>query len=308
MISRNVNKRVIAQTLKNILSVVFGTVILAAGTAVFLFQFDLVTGGISGLAIVIGELLGGAVSRDLTVAVLTWAAFLAGLAVLGRSFALKTLISTVVYPPALALFSLLLSDGVLGGYFLIGDGAHSDIAYIVASAAGGAMVGLGCALSFVGGGSTGGVDVIALIICKLFPKLKSSRIIFVTDAAVILLGAFVIRDLVITLLGIFSSFVASVIIDKLFPGGQRAFIANIISEHHEKISDLIIKRLDRTTSAISITGGYSGEEKKMLMVTFSAREYTELLSIVSISDPCAFITIHSAHKIGGEGWSSQPQH
>lgn len=305
MINLNVNKKVIARTLKNILLVVSGTVILAAGTAVFLFQFDLVTGGISGLAIVIGELLGGAVSRDLIVTVLTWTAFFAGFAVLGRSFALKTLISTIVYPPALALFSLLLSEGVFDGYFLIGSGTHSDIAYIVASAAGGAMVGLGCALSFVGGGSTGGVDVIALITCKIFPKLKSSRMIFITDATIILLGAFVIRDFIITLLGIFSSFVASVIIDKLFPGGQRAFIANIISNHPDKISELIIKRLERTTSAITITGGYSGEEKTMLMVTFSAREYTDLLSIVSICDPCAFITIHSAHKIGGEGWSSQ---
>lgn len=303
MINLNIDKQALTKNLKNIFLVISGTVILAAGTAIFLFPFGLVSGGVSGLSIILEQAFRGILSRDAFAAILTWISFFAGLIVLGRDFAFKTLISTIVYPPALSLFSLILSDGVLGGYFMIGSGAHSDIAYIVASAAGGAMVGIGCALSFMSGGSTGGVDVIALIACKIFPKLRSSRAIFIVDSTIILLGAFVIHDLVVTLLGIFSCFIAAAIIDRLFPGGQRAFIANIISAHPEKISELIITRLNRTTTSISITGGYSGESKKMLMVTFSAREYTDLLAIVKNTDPSAFITVHSAHKIGGEGWS-----
>ena len=297
------NKKNILKTAKNVLLVIAGTVMVAAGTSVFLFPFGLVSGGVAGISIILERLMNGIVSQSVIASILTWVAFLAGFSVIGRNFAIKTLISTIVYPPALALFNFLISAEAFNGYFTLNGGTHHDIAYIIASVAGGALIGLGCALSFIGGGSTGGIDVIALIICKLFPKFHSSRVLFLTDATIIVLGAFIIQDLVITVLGVCSAFISSTIIGKLFPGGQRAFIANIITSHPDEISNLVITRLHRTTSEISIIGAYSGEEKKMLMVTFSVREYTELLNIVNQADPTAFITVHSAHKIGGEGWS-----
>ena len=298
------NKKAFIKTLKNFLLVIIGTITVSAGTSIFLFQFHLVSGGVAGISTILEKITNGFVSQSVFASVLTWVAFLAGFMVIGRDFAIKTLVSTIVYPPALAFFNFLIEGKVFNGYFILQESAHADIAYIIAAVAGGSLVGLGCALSFLGGGSTGGIDVIALILCKLFPKLRSSRILFVTDATIILLGAFVIQDMVVTILGIFSAFISATIIDKLFPGGQRAFIANIITVVPEKMSELVINKLHRTTSSITITGGYSGEEKKMLMVTFSAREYANLLKIINEVDPSAFITVHSAHKIGGQGWNS----
>lgn len=306
MINLNLNKKSIAKTLKNFLLVIAGTVTVAAGTSIFLFPFDLVSGGVAGISIVLEEIFNGVISQSIIASILNWVAFFAGFLVIGRDFAIKTLVSTIVYPPALAFFNFLVDARVFDGYFVLKESVHADIAYIVASVAGGALIGLGCALSFIGGGSTGGIDVVALIACKLFPKLRSSRVLFFNDATIIILGAFVIKDVVITLLGIVSAFIAAIIIDKLFPGGQRAFIANIITSQPDRISELVIKELHRTTSSISIVGGYSGEEKKMLMVTFSTREYNQLMNIVNSTDPYAFITVHSAHKIGGQGWTPDP--
>ena len=298
------DRKAFIKTLKNFLLVIFGTFTVSAGVAIFLFQFHLVSGGVAGISTILEQITNGFISQSAFASILTWAAFLAGFMVIGRDFALKTLVSTIVYPPSLAFFNFLIDSRVFNGYFILHEGAHEDIAYIIAAVAGGSLIGLGCALSFLGGGSTGGIDVIALILCKFFPKLRSSRILFVTDATIILLGAFVIQDMVITILGIFSAFISATIIDKLFPGGQRAFIANIITAEPEKMSEHIINRLHRTTSSITITGGYSGEEKKMLMVTFASREYTNLLKIINDVDPGAFVTVHSAHKIGGQGWNS----
>ena len=86
------------RALKNLLLVVSGTLVLALGTAVFVIPFDLVVGGVSGFAIVISHALDGALSADLLITLLTWAFFFLGLFVLGKSFAVKTLISTVIYP------------------------------------------------------------------------------------------------------------------------------------------------------------------------------------------------------------------
>jgi len=127
-------------------------------------------------------------------------------------------------------------------------------------------------------------------------------VIFVIDAAAVLLGMFVIGDTVLTLLGIITALVSAAAVDKIFLGGTRAFAAQIVSEKHDAINRAIIERLKRTTTLIDVTGGYSGNPKKMLSVSFSYTQYSELVKIVSSIDKTAFVTIHRAHEIGGEGW------
>ena len=294
----------IIRIFKNFGLTFIGTVIDALGTAVFLVPFNLVAGGMSGIAIVINLFVDSElISVELIVAVLSWTLFFLGLIVLGRSFAAKTLLSTIVYPPALMLFGFLVSPDVVEGYFYLAGSEHPEIALITASLVGGALVGAGCALAFLGGGSTGGVDVISFIICKIFPRLRSSKVIFCVDSTIVLLGALATKNMIITLLGITTAFVSSLVIDKLFLGGQRAFVANIISENYEEINRLVIERLNRTTTISEVTGGYSGNRKHLVTVSFTMRQYSELISVINKADKSAFVTVHSAHEINGEGWT-----
>lgn len=290
--------------LKNIALTVIGTLILAAGTAIFILPFDLVAGGVSGLAIVVKRLLPMEwITIDLIVTVLTWLLFLIGFLVLGKGFALKTLISSIVYPVGISLFLRLADPNVFGGFFSLQASAHSDIALLLGASIGGALVGVGCAVTFLGGGSTGGVDIIAFTLCKIFKRWKSSVVIFAIDAAVILLGMFVIGDFVLTLLGVFSAFVSAVMVDKVFLGGSRGFIAHIVTEKYDEINSGVIERLERTTTMVDVIGGYSGEGKKMMMVSFTMSQYAELVNIIHKNDKNAFVTIHRAHEINGEGWT-----
>ncbi len=294
----------ILRTAKNSLLVVVGTLVLAFGAAVFTIPFDLVTGGISGIAIILNKIVKVEfVTVDLLITVLTWTTFVLGAIILGKSFALKTLISSITYPFAVSLFLRLASPEVLGGYLYLQGSSHGDLALILGAVVGGGLVGIGCALAFLGGGSTGGVDIIAFIICKFFPRLKSSKVIFVIDAAVVTLGIFIINDIVISLLGILSATVSAVMIDKVFLGGKRALVAKIISEKYDEINRLVIEKMDRTTTILDVTGGYSLKNKKMLMVSFTMREYPTIMSIIDNADKYAFVTIHRAHEINGEGWT-----
>lgn len=289
--------------------VIIGTVILAFGSAVFLIPFDLVMGGTSGIAIIIKSMFPEGISPDtaeayvnIAVAVITWSLFFVGLIFLGRDFAAKTLLSTIVYPLAFPLLTKLVSPDVLDGFFYLQGSEHTELALVFAGVVGGILLGAGCAIAFLGGGTTGGTDIIAFLIGKFFPKLKISQITFFVDFTIILLGIFAVNDLILSGIGVLSAYVSSLVIDKVFLGGKTAYVALIVTTAPEEISRDVIKILDRTTTIMDCKGAYSGENKNLVMISFTMREYREILSIVSKYDKKAFISVDKAHEVSGEGW------
>lgn len=289
------------QIIKGIVLTVLGTLLLSIGTAVFILPYGLVTGGISGLAIIASSVI--PLTKELLITVITVALYVFGAIFLNKSFAAKTLLSTIVYPIGVAVFSKIASPDFLRGFFYIPASEYSEIGILLAALFGGIFIGAGCAITFIGGGSTGGVDIIAFIICKYFKKVKSSAAIFVIDALIIIVGAFVSHNIVITLLGIICAFVTAIVIDKMFLGQTRAFVANIVSTEHERINRSIIEKLDRTTTVIDTVGGYTGNKGKMLVVSFTMNQYAGLINIINQCDKYAFVTIYPAHEINGEGFT-----
>ena len=301
---RKFDRSELLRACKNIALVVFGTAVLAFATGVFIIPFELVSGGMVSMGIILNKLIPVEfITVDMYITAITWMFFFIGLFVLGRDFAMKTIISTVLYPPLLSLFMRLASPDVLDGFLYLGDSEHGAIGLLLAAIFSGAGVGAGCAITFLGGGSTGGVDIIALSIAKYSKKIRSSVVIFAIDASLVVIGMFVIKDFIISLLGIVSAYLAANVIDRIFLGRSRAFIANIISDKYEQINEAIIENVHRTTTVISVVGGYTKSPKHMLMVSFTMRQYAELIAAVNRIDKNAFITVHGAHEINGEGWT-----
>lgn len=297
-------KKEIWNQVRNILLVVAGTIVLAFGTAVFILPFNLVAGGMSGLAIVIDALIPAEfLTVDLIITILTWGLFLLGFLIFGKDFAAKTLISAIVYPVGTSLFLKLTEPDVLGGLFCLAQSPYDELPLILAATVGGALVGAGCAITFFGGGSTGGTDIIAFILCKIFKRLKSSTAMFLTDVTIVLLGVFLTKDLILSLLGVVSAMIIAIMIDKIFLGGTSAFVAQIVTDYGEEVNRAIIDDANRTTTIFEVKGGYSGKNKQMLTITFSIRHYALLMDIVHRVDPAAFITVWRAHEIRGEGWT-----
>ncbi len=305
-------KRDVLRFIKNTLLVVLGTGILAFGTGLFLIPFDLITGGVSGIGIALKEVIPdttpiiGSFGAETYASILVWVLFFFGLIFLGKHFALQTLVSTIVYPFFLSFGIWLAGSDILGGFFNLHSEMYmqyENVSIILATVFGGVLVGAGSALTFIGGGSTGGSDIIPLVICKYFRKLNTSVMIFITDASIVVLGMFAVRNLVISLLGIVAAFICAIVVDKLFLGESSAFIAQVVSSKYDAINRAIIKQMNRTTTITTATGGYTGEERKMIMVTFSVRQYAIFSAIVSAIDKNAFITLHRAHEISGDGWT-----
>ncbi len=300
--------------MKNFALVVLGTIVLGLGCAIFFDPFDLVAGGVTGISIAIGRLisvewvvlplLGKTGVVTLLVYAISWVLFFLGLAFLGKDFALKTLVSTILYPVSFHLFGLLVKNNVFNGFFNIGaNSEYSGTSLIIGALFGGICVGVGCALTFIGGGSTGGVDILAFMICKVMKKWKSSTVIFAIDASIIVFGMFVEQNLILTLLGVISAWIAATVIDKIFIGGNRAFTAQIVSDKYEEINLAIRDEIRRTTTMFVASGGYSREPKTVLSVTFTMRQYADLMKLIKRIDPTAFVSISRAHEINGEGFT-----
>ena len=301
------DKRAIITALKNAFWVISGSTVLAFGFAVFIFPFDLVTGGVSGFSVAIVNILPFEIELDVLVAIFTWTLFFVGLIFLGKAFALKTLLSSIVYPIALSMWMRLIElEGVSEMLDLAKnyDPQNPDYALpLICAVFGGALVGAGCALTFRGGGSTGGLDIIALIMAKYIKGVKSSVAVFVCDATVVIIGLFINKDIVMCLLGVASAMVGAIIIDKVLLGERKSFIAHIISEKYEEINHAILTSLERGSTIITAKGGYTGEERPMRMVSFTKSQYADFMTIISRIDKNAFVTIHLAHGIEGEGWT-----
>ena len=127
--------------------------------------------------------------------------------------------------------------------------------------------------------------------------------IFIVDAAVVILGMFAIGNLSISLLGIVSAMVCAVVVDYIFVGSSTAFMAQIICSDPEALNLAIRKKLNRTTTLITVKGGYTGEEKTMVMVLFTIREYSDVISTAMSIDRDAFVSVMKSHEINGEGWT-----
>ncbi len=289
---------------KNIALTLLGTLLLSFGNAVFIIPFNLVCGGVTGFSIALsGIVKSDFLTTEELIALICWSLFFVGFFILGRSFALKTLLSTILYPVGISFFSRLTDPSVLGGLFVFESESYGEISLLLAAVFGAIFIGTGCALTFLGGGSTGGADIVAFSICKFFKGVKSSYVIFAIDAAVIIFGMFTLGNLTLTLLGILSAFITAIVIDKLFLGESGAFVAQIVSEKSGELSDAIIKNLKRSTTFFDVTGGYSKSGKKMLMVSFKKEQYLELIRLIDRIDPRAFVTLHRAHEVRGEGFS-----
>ena len=304
------NKRVIRQ-ISNYIAVVLGTFLLAFGSVIFLEKSNLVAGGVSGIAIIVQHAIRLGLG-DMTIRVYDYIVYglmvifwVLGLIFLGKDFALKTLLSSVLYIGFTALFFRVQFFDQLADKFAgldLDENARAGN-LILCGVFGGVFVGGGVALTFVGGGSTGGVDVLQILMAKYW-RIKESVGGFLLDAVVIVVGMGVMQMWIPALCGILSSFVVSVLIEIVYIKGQTAYQVDIISDKWEEISKYAQDELERGATIIHAEGGYKGEERVILRVVFDQRQYEKIREYIASVDPKAFVTFTQTNAVFGEGFKN----
>ena len=304
------NKTVIRQ-INNYLAVIIGTFLLAFGSVIFLTEAELVAGGISGIAIIIQHFVSIPI-YDYVASGLIVIFWLMGLFFIGKDFALKTLLSSVLYIGFTFLFKRVDFFIDLAKQFAgTADGTAPEVGNLILCAVfGGVFVGGGVAFTFIGGGSTGGVDVIQVMLSKYF-RIKESISSFIIDASVILAGIFAMiigtgeHELWnAALCGILSSFVTAVLIEMVYIRNQTAYQVDIISDKWEEISRYAQDELERGATIIRAEGGYKGDERVILRVVFDKRQYEKIREYIASVDPKAFVTFTQTNAVFGEGFKN----
>lgn len=287
------------QIIKSYSLIILGSILLAIGTGVFLIPNAINAGGLSGIAIILNNRFN--LDEDIVVLILIWAFFLLSLLFLGVKFTLKSLLSTLIYPSLLVLITRnAYIQNLIQETFNNPDTSKT----LIAGMFGGVFVGAGVAVTFIGGGSTGGVDILVFIINK-FTSIKQSILSFVIDGTVILIGFFVLENMMASLIGIVSAFISAMMIEYIFVGRSRALTALIISkDHSQEINDYIQNEMERGLTLLDVTGGYKRHHYEMIMVTFDRKEYANLVAKVAQIDKKAFLTVIQTNEVLGEGFSA----
>ena len=298
------------QLIKNYLLVTIGCLCLAFGSAVFLVPNNLVTGGITSIAIIIQHFIDKSGSTFQAADIVTWGFQILFLGVsfifLGRQYTVRTLYASVLYPIFFTLFyRISVYNGQSLGVFIqnamMGDGKEPLATLLLAAFFGGALTGLGVATSFAGGGTSGGFDVLAVLIAKV-SRIKEATTTFIIDATLVIVGMIVLWDINLGLLGIVSAFMCAIIIQMLYINGNGFIIADIVSDKRDEIQEFVSAHLDRTTTVFAAEGGYSKAKRTLIRVCLSKRQLSEFKIALSKIDPSAFVTFITATMIHGEGF------
>ena len=178
------------------------------------------------------------------------------------------------------------------------------MAYIIGllSAVFGAVIGgAGIGLVFLTSATTGGTDMLSALIHRKLRHYTLPQIMFFVDGVIIVAG-FAVFGITNSMYAIITIFVSNKVSDAILEGFKFAKIAYIITDHGKEIADEIMVKLDRGVTGFGATGMYSGNHKDVLMCAVSKKEIVEVLDIVNKLDPVAFVTVHDAREVCGEGF------
>lgn len=274
----------------NYLMIILGTGILSIGIACLYDPIGLVTGGFTGLAIVIksvtGVLFEGGIplwftNLALNVPVFIMAYFLKGPKFIGKSFFGAMMLSAWLY--VIPVIDLSGND------------------YLLAAIFGGAFTGIGIGLVLRTGATTGGTDMVSALIQLKIRHYSIVQILQVIDGIVILLGLMVfgVRP---TMYAIIAVIVATKVSDMVLEGFNYSKAAYIITNQYEEVATRIMKELERGVTGLHAKGMYTGEEKCVLYCIVSQKEIVTLKDIVNEVDENAFVIVSEVREVLGEGF------
>lgn len=273
--------------LMDILVTGLGCVLLAFSIASILKPNGLVTGGITGLSIILGHVFG--VNYTFIYYGFSLAVLIAAFIFLGRKQAMKIILMSAFFPILLIAFDK-------SGFYLIENDLFLGSIYF------GVIGGIGCGFVFKRGLSFGGTDTVAKIFQKkMFPFVSLSQIILVIDVSVVTVAAFVF-DRNIALYGIVSQYIFVKSVDMvLFGFGSQKLKMEIISEAQEEIGAYIMKDLGRGVTIYNIMGGYTNQMRQKLITICSPRETMLIKRFVREADPKAFVDVLPVVSVWGKG-------
>ena len=268
---------------------IIGGAIYAIAVILFLSGNEISPGGLTGISTMLNYLYGLPVGT--VVFILNIPILVIGFIKFGGIFIVKTAVSTVVISITLDIAEELLPE--------------LKINPVLAAVFGGLLMGLSISMFMLRGSTTGGVDIIAMLINRRFPHLTVGRLMLASDAFIVAFSALVYKNIESALYSVIALYASSRIMDVMLYGADKGKIVYIVTENSACVSEKIMSIVRRGITVIDVTGAYTGRKLKMLMCTVRRNEVSAVCKTARDNDKGAFIVVAEAGDILGEGFKRE---
>jgi uncharacterized membrane-anchored protein YitT (DUF2179 family) len=305
------------QEIVSYLLLIIGSALFAAGDVMFVNPYMMAPGGTYGLSNVFSTLWGGKIS--------VWAIcmdvplLLIGTWILGPKFGVKTIISTfLIFGFTYAIeswiwgYNPVIHDGPIVAEAIEGismvqthDGMWFVPDYFLNTVVAGLIYGVAIGMIFRSGATSGGSDIISMILHK-YTKISLGTLVTIVDGCITLSTLIAFGDIRLPIYSIIIIFIEGKVIDLVVDGTKSYKTALIVTDKSDVVRDYILNDLHRGGTCITGEGLYNGTERKMIYVTMERTDFVKLRSNLHRLDPSAFVNVIDSSEIMGKGFKSLP--
>lgn len=298
MMSDKLNKKTdfkkIFSVLSQYLFCIVGAFMYAVAVSIFVTPLKFAAGGVTGLGILINYLF-PFISTGMFVFAANIPLFLISWKKFGFRFIARTVFATALVSVFIDSLAYL---GEKYNWFFSGDEK------LVGAIFGGIIAGAGLGIVFLGGATTGGLDILARLLKLKFPHFSVGRLILICDFIVVLLSGIVYKSVESILYSIIIVFLSSLAVDYIVAGRSHSKLLFILTDSYEAVTKDIISICGRGVSVIPAKGGYTGQDKKLLMCVVRTHEVARVRNVVAKYDENPFIIITDSSEVLGQGFKS----
>ena len=285
------------QLLRDYMQMLLGTVIYTIGYTTFLLPYKIVSGGVSGISTIFFYMTG--FSAGNTYFIINVFLLLMAMRILGWRYLVRTVIVTLLISSAIGIIQTQLTeiaaDGTPTLMHILGE--QKFMACVI----GAFFEGLGLAIIFLAGGSTGGTDIIASSINKYW-NISLGRLLLMCDIVIIGFSYIIEQDVETVVVGYLAMFISTNFLDYVINSARQSVQFIIISEHYEEIAEEVNSKLERGVTVLSGKGFYSKEERQVLLILAKKYESRSIFQLIKRLDPQAFVSMSNVEGVFGEGF------
>ncbi|MFR9070455.1 YitT family protein [Paraclostridium tenue] len=271
------------------IGLILGCIFMSIGINMFLKPYTIAPGGLSGLSVVLGKLTGLPISVVMLGIGIPLVIF--SIKILGIKDSIKTLIGMSIFSAILSLTSKL-------------SNTHVTEDVLLCSVSGALCLGVGLGIVLKMDASTGGTDLIALMLNKIFPNIPLSKFMIMLDGMVVISAGLASKNLETALYSGVALYIIVKVVDAIVSDFNYSKAFMIISNEPNALRDGINKEIKRGVTFLQGKGGYTNEDKNVLLVVVSKNEEVHLKKVIKSIDPSAFIIVTDVHEVLGEGFKA----
>ncbi len=293
-ISHDTDIKRITTSVAEMLMCIVGTFMYALAVSLFVTPLKFAAGGVTGLGILVNYLV-PFISTGTFVFVANIPLFIIAWRKFGFRFIARTVFSTALMSGFIDIISYFANR-----YDLFFHGEEK----LVGAIFGGIIAGAGLGVVFLGGATTGGLDILARLLRLKFPHFSVGKLILICDFVVVVLSGFVYKSVESVLYSIIIIFLSSIAVDYVVAGRSHSKLMFIMTDSYEQVTKDIIAVCGRGVSIIPAQGGYTGQDRKLLMCVVRAHEVSRVRSVVASYDKQPFIIITDSSEVLGQGFKA----